>query len=183
MSNWKHVTLDVLASSPEEINKIETALQQPCEELLAWVAKRWGKGPKEVAADVKALVTFKPTRNLLYTEPSIDKDRRFTNSFRHRFTGIVWSHVDLVSENFPEAIFLAEHCDQQASLAGKIVIRAGEEIRSVYDGNEQAQGFAWVLPDIFAPYRAEHDLGVEFGSLWDKWLSGMQRELASLKAH
>jgi hypothetical protein len=31
--------LDVLASSPEEINQIERALQDPREELLKWVAK------------------------------------------------------------------------------------------------------------------------------------------------
>ena len=35
MSNWIDLRLDVLAASPEEISKIEAALQDPCEELLA----------------------------------------------------------------------------------------------------------------------------------------------------
>src|ERR1035437_367554 len=48
MSNWIDVQLDVLASSPEEINQIERALQEPCEELLALVAKKWEEDPKEI---------------------------------------------------------------------------------------------------------------------------------------
>jgi hypothetical protein len=182
MSNWIDVTLDVLASSPEEINKIEAALQQPCEELLAWVAQKWGGDPKEIAADVKDLVSFDPKSNLRYVNPSVNTARRFENSFKDRCTGIVWSHVYFVSQNFPQAIFLAEYWNIQVSSAGRKVIRAGEEIRYVHDGNQQAQGYDWVLPDIFAPYRAEYELGLEFGSLWDQWLSEMQSELASLKA-
>ena len=84
MSNWIDMTLDVLAASPDEINRIEAALQEPCEELCAWVAKRWEADPKEIAAEVKALVTFKPTRNLGYVHPSVNKARRFYNLFKDR---------------------------------------------------------------------------------------------------
>jgi hypothetical protein len=28
----------------------------------------------------------------------------------------------------------------------------------------------WVLIDIFAPFKTEYELGVEFGSLWQQWL-------------
>lgn len=84
MSNWIDVTLDVLASSPEEINKIDAALQQPCQELLAWVAKRSGEDPREIAAGVKDLVSFEPKRNLGYVHPSVNKARRFENSFKDR---------------------------------------------------------------------------------------------------
>ena len=183
MSNWIDVTMDVLAASPEEINKIEAALQEPCEELLAWVAKKWSADAKEIATDVKALVTFKPTSNLGYDHPSVNKARRFCNSFKERCWGVVWSHVDFVSRDFPEAIFLGEHWNLQASSASRTVIRAGREIRSVYDGSQRAQGYEWVLPNIFAPYQTEYDLGLEFGSLWDQWLSEMQSELASLKPY
>jgi hypothetical protein len=38
MSNWVDVQLDVLAASPDEVNQIERALQNPCDELIAWRA-------------------------------------------------------------------------------------------------------------------------------------------------
>jgi hypothetical protein len=93
------------------------------------------------------------------------------------------SHVDLVSRDFPEAIFHAEHWNLQASSASRTVIRAGEEIRSVYDGSQRVQAYEWVLPNIFAAYLTEYELGLEFGSLWDQWLNEMQSELADLKAY
>ena len=182
MSNWIDLRVDVLASCPDEINRIEAALQEPCEELLAWVAKKWGEDPKEIAADLKALVTFKPTRNLVYTQPSVNQARQFEISFNERYTGIIWSHVYFVSQDYPSAIFLAEHWNLQAGSAGRGVIRAEKEIRSSRDGKQRAQGYEWVLPDIFAPFRNEYELGLEFGSLWDQWLSEMQCELADLKA-
>jgi hypothetical protein len=58
MSNWVDVHLDVLAASPQEINQIERALQEPCDELIAWCAQRSGEDPKEIAAGVKEIVTF-----------------------------------------------------------------------------------------------------------------------------
>jgi hypothetical protein len=70
VGNRIDVTLDVLASSPKEINAIEAALQQPRERLLAYAAKRWREDPKHIAADLKTLVTFKPTRNLGYRHPN-----------------------------------------------------------------------------------------------------------------
>jgi hypothetical protein len=85
------------------------------------------------------------------------------------------SHIVLVSRQFPTAIFLLEYWDDQYSYAGKLVIRAGEEIREVFDGNQQSQACEWVLPDIFAPFRAEYDRDLEFGSLWGQWV----RELAA----
>jgi hypothetical protein len=62
------------------------------------------------------------------------------------------------------------------------VIRAGQEIRSTRDGHQQAQAQEWILPNIFAPYWTEYELGLEFGSLWDQWMSEMQSELADMKA-
>ena len=182
MSNWIDVHLDVLASCPEEINQIERALQEPCEELLVWVAKKWGGDAKEIAADVKTLVTFKPTSNLGYDHPSVNKARRFCNSFKEHYWGVVWSHVDFVSRDFPEAIFLGEHWNLQASSASRRVILSGQEIRSTRDGHQQAQAQEWILPNIFAPYWTEYELGLEFGSLWDQWMSEMQSELADMKA-
>lgn len=180
MSNWVDVHLDVLASSPDEINDIENALQNPCAELIAWRAQRAGVEPAEIAADIKEIVTFKAVRNLRYVHPSVNKARCFESSWKDRSWGLVWSHVDFVSRNFPRAVFLAQYWDDQWSYGGKMVIHAGEEIRSSRDRDHQAQAQEWVLPNIFAPYWAEYELGLEVGSLWDKWLEGMRKELAGL---
>jgi len=58
-------------------------------------------------------------------------------SFKDRFTSIVRSHVDEVSQAFPEAIFLIEYRDMQYSYSGKEVIRAGEIVQSVHDGDHK----------------------------------------------
>jgi hypothetical protein len=180
MGNWVDVQLDVLASSPEEINQIEHALQEPSDELIAWRAQLCGENPQEIAAKVKEIVSFKPIRNLGYIDPSINKARRFECEWKDRFWGLLWSHVHSVSRKFPCAVFLAQYWDDCTSYGGKYVIRAGNKIRSSYDGNQHAQGREWVLPNIFAPFVAEVELGLECGSLWDKWMDDMRLEVASL---
>jgi hypothetical protein len=125
-------------------------------------------------------VSFKPVRNLGYVDPSINKARRFESSWKDKFWGLVWSHIEFVSRDFPSAIFLAQYWDDQMSYGGKVVIHAGDEIRSSYDGDHHAMGRGWALPSIFAPFQAEHDLGLECGSQWDEWMEGMRRQLAVL---
>jgi hypothetical protein len=41
--------------------------------------------------------------------------------------------------------------------------------------------YEWVLPDIFAPFRAEYLSGAEFGTLWDPWLAEMETAVAKLR--
>lgn len=41
MSNWTNFYLDVLAASPDEIQQIEGALQEPSKKLLDWEAGQW----------------------------------------------------------------------------------------------------------------------------------------------
>src|ERR1017187_6479749 len=77
MSNRIHVKLDALASTVEEINKIEPALKKPCEELVTWVAERDGQDPKKIAENLKTLVAFTPTANLGAVDPLL-KDRKST---------------------------------------------------------------------------------------------------------
>lgn len=182
MSNWIHLRLDALAPSVEEINKIEPALRNPCEELVTWVAERDRRDPKKVAENLKTLVAFTPTANLGAVDPLLNTARRFVNDWKDWFSGIVWSHLNFVSRDFPDATFLAEYWEPCSSFSGKKIIKGGLEVRSTRDGNQRAQGYDWVLPDIFAPYRAEYNNGVDFGSLWDQWLSEMRSELAALKA-
>ncbi len=182
MSNWVDFGLDVLAASPEEINQIEASLQEPCDELLCWVAGLVDKRQEEISADVKGLVSFKPDRNLGYIAPSVNKARRSKNFFKDRGWGTVMSHVVLVSAKFPAAVFLLEYWDDQYSYAGKTVIRGGQEIREVRDGNQQSQSCEWVLPNIFAPYRAEYDRELEFGSLWNQWVSELADAVKELRS-
>jgi len=177
MSNWVDLNLDVLASSPEEINEIGRALQQPSDELILWRAQKTGEDPKEIADSIQEIVSFKPIRNLGSICPSVNKARRFENSWKDRFWGLVFSHVNFVSRRFPKAVVLAQYWDDCMSYGGKIVIHAGQEIRSSYDGDHHAQGREWVLPNIFAPFEAEYELGLECGSLWDEWMEGMRRQL------
>ena len=179
MSNWVDMQVDVLASCPDEINKIEVALQQPCEELLAWAAKRGDQRVEDISEDVRLIVRLTPTRNLGRLDPSLNKARRFENEWKDRSWGLVWSHLYFVSEAFPEAIFLVSYWD--TSYAGKSVIRGGREIRHISDRNPQAQGHEWVLLDIFAPYRTEYDIDADFGIFWNAWLIGIDHAVAKLK--
>ena len=182
MSNWIDCDLDVLAGSPAEITQIEAALQEPCDEVVCWFAGLVGKRPEEVSADVKGLVSFKADRNLGYIHPRVNEARRVKNSFKDRHWGTVMSHILLVSEQFPSAIFLMEYWDRCTGYAGQIVVHAGEEVREFCDDNPQAEGQEWVLPHIFAPYWTEWSLGLEFGSLWDKWVSDLASGVGKLRS-
>jgi hypothetical protein len=183
MSNWIGFDLDVLAGSLAEINQIEAALQEPCDELICWFAGLADRREQEVVADVKELVSFKPDRNLGHIDPSVNKARRFKNFSKDPYWwGTVMNHIVLVSKQFPTTIFLLEYWDDQYSYAGKLVIREGEEIREVYDGNQQYQACEWVLPDIFAPFRAEYDRELAFGSLWEQWASEFTAGVGELQS-
>jgi hypothetical protein len=90
--------LDVLASSPAEVNQVERALQEPCEELIAWRAQRARVQPKSIAAGIKEIVMFTPVCNLGYVDPSVNKARRCESEWKDRFSGLV-CHVDTWEES------------------------------------------------------------------------------------
>src|ERR1039458_1933413 len=162
MSNWIDYHLDVLASNPAEINQIAERLKRPSLELANWVAQRSGQPVGKVVENLKDLLAFKTVRNLGYIDNTVNKARTFSISFR-KSIGIVRSHLSEVSEAFPTAIFLLTDYNMQASSAGKVVMRAGVEVEQIHDGSQRAQAIDWVLLDIFAPFIAEYELGVEFG--------------------
>lgn len=182
MSNWIDYKLDVLAGSPAEINQIAERLNHPSADLAAWVAQRNGLPTSAVQEDLKQLLEFKTVKNLGYIAPQVNKARRFSLAFKDRSYGIVNSHLSKVSEAFPTAIFLLEYFDMQASYSGKRVIRGGEIVQEVFDGDQKALGLDWALLDIFAPFRAEY-YGEEhaFGSLWTPWLDAIMAAAKSLK--
>lgn len=182
MSNWIDYNLDVLASSPAEINQIAERLNQPSFALASWTAQRDGQPVSEVAEGLKELLEFKTVKNLGYVHSDVNKARRFSLEFKDRYYGIVDSHLIEVSRAFPEAVFLLEYFDTQASYSGKRVIRAGEVVQEVFDGDQQVQGLDWVLLDIFAPFRAEYyGEEREFGSLWTSWLDAIAAAAKALK--
>jgi hypothetical protein len=43
LSNWIDYYLDVLAASPDELQRVEKALQEPLAKLLACDTGRWGQ--------------------------------------------------------------------------------------------------------------------------------------------
>lgn len=182
MSNWIDYNLDVLAGSPAEINQIAERLNQPSSELANWIAERDGQPVSAVGEGLKELLGFKAVRNLGYVSNDVNKARRFGLAFKSRSYGIVNSHLVEVSEAFPKAVFLLEYFDMQASYSGKRVMRAGEVVREVFDGDQKAQGLDWALLDIFAPFRAEY-YGEEhdFGSLWAPWLDAIMTAAKSLR--
>ncbi len=136
----------------------------------------------EVAEGLKELLEFKTVKNLGYVNKDVNKARRFRLEFKDKSYGIVNSHLIRVSKAFPAAIFLLEYFDTQASYSGKRVIRAGEVVQEVFDGDQQVQGLDWALLDIFAPFRAEYyGEEHEFGSLWTPWLDATVAAAKALK--
>jgi hypothetical protein len=181
MSNFIDYRLDVLATSPEEINRIGNRLKQPSSELLDWVAARHNCKPDEIAQSLAELVRFGHVRDLFILGESVNKARRFKNSFKSRFVGIVDSHVFEVSAEFPNAMVLLEYRDMQASYSGKMVIRAGNVVQEIVDRDQESQAVDWVLLDIFAPFVAEWSEGRAFGSLWSKWVEDAKAALRKLE--
>jgi hypothetical protein len=133
--------LDVLASGPDEISRITSRLNEH---------------------------GYTVVRNLGYIHPSKNKSRRF------HAAGTGWrpaiAPVLIVSEAFPQAIFLLTYYDLCWSYSGECVIYGGREIRGIHDGEQKAQSLDWALLDIFAPFRAEYENNLEVGSLWREWL-------------
>jgi hypothetical protein len=182
MSNWIDYNLDVLASSPDEMNRLAERLNRPSQELTSWVAQRFEQPLAEVAEGLKRLLEFKAVKNLGYLNNSVNKARRFRIAFNDKRYGIVWSHLLEASRAFPAAIFLLEYCDEGVSYAGKQVIRAGEVVHELHDGDRQVQGLDWALLDIFAPFRTEYyGETAEFGSLWLRWLEAVIAAARRLK--
>jgi len=185
MSNWIDCKLDVLASSLNEMNRVAERLNKPSQELASWVAQQTGQPVSEVAEGLPRLLEFKAVKNPDQVYDRNREHRRFSIVFKDtRYGyGIVWSHLFPVSEEFPAAVFLVECRDGGLNYARKRVIRAGEVVQEVFDGERPTQlGGDWALLDIFAPFRTEYYGGVaEFGSLWQPWLEAVIAAARRLK--
>ncbi len=180
MANIIEYRVDVLATSPDEINRIGARLKEPSKGLVDWVAERFQQERTELEEGMRSLVAFEPMANLFAQHESLNKARRFQNSFK-RWVGIVDSHLFEISEDFPAALFMVEFFHQMACYSGKFVIHAGKILCETPDGNHHAQGLDWTLIDIFAPFRAEYELELPFGSLWDEWVSDLIEAAQTLK--
>jgi hypothetical protein len=178
MSNIIHYSLEVLGSSPTEINHIAARLVQPSPELVNRVAETYGKPPGEVDENLKTLLQFEVKGDPCNSRNECD----FALSFKDLFTGIVDGHLEEVSEAAPAAIFLLTYYDMQSSYSGKQVIRAGEVVQQIHDREHKSQGVDWVFLDIFAPFKAEYYAELEFGSLWQQWLNDVRSVTEDLAA-
>jgi len=172
MSEWIDCTLDVLATDPKEINNIANALREPSRDLLVRFTKTWPPDEAEMG-DLREFVGFKAISNLGHLAESVNKARRFRNSFKDHSEGPIYMHLCLVSTAFPNAIFLAHYWNIGWGYSWREVIRNGVTERSVSDGDQPAQAIEWMLLDIFAPYRAEYDRGLPFGSMWNDWVDDL----------
>jgi hypothetical protein len=182
MSNWIDYKIDVLATSPVEINQIAERLNQPSLEVARWIAERDEEPVNDVLEALKRLLAFKTVKNLGVIAEDENKARRFSLAFKDRNYGIVDGHLIELSEAFPNAIFLLEHWDMQASYSGKRVIRAGKTVQEVFDRDQKVQGLDWVLLDVFAPFRAEYyGEEHEFGSLWSSWVEAIVAAAKALR--
>ena len=107
------------------------------------------------------------------------KGEAFKGSCYNNAYDFVWRHLYFVSRDFPTAVFLVDYSSNVGG-RGKVVFHAGDEIRSSFDSNHPHDLLEWVVPNIFAPFETEYELGLEFESLWNKWMVGMRRQLARL---
>jgi hypothetical protein len=53
--------------------------------------------------------------------------------------------------------------------------------RFVWNSHQKAQAIDWMLLDIFAPFRAEYELGQPFGSLWNQWVDDLRTAALGLR--
>jgi len=122
---------------------------------------------------LRELVAFKAVSNLGYVHESVNKARRFQNSFKDHSEDPIYMYLCQVSIAFPSAIFLIDHRNMEWSCAWKKVMRNGVVEQAVGDTEERAQLIEWMLLDIFAPFRAEYENGQPFGSLWNDWVDDL----------
>jgi len=182
MSNWIDYKIDVLATSPVEINQIAERINHSSLELARWIAERDQEPFNDVLEALKKLLAFKTVKNLGVIADDENKARRFSLAFKDKYYGIVDAHLMELSESFPNATILLEYWDMQASYSGKRVMRAGKVVQEVFDGDQQAQGLDWTLLDIFAPFRAEYyGEEHEFGSPWSSWVKAIVAAAKALK--
>jgi hypothetical protein len=171
MANNVDYMLEVLATSPEEINRISTRLKQPLPEWLDWVAKSENYKPESLAKWVS------------FEGPDVGADessRWFKNECYHWNCHIVRSHVFEVSTEFPNAVFLLDVVEMYAFYYSKRVIRAGNIVQRIDDGG-WLNTEEWVLLDIFVPFRNEWESGLPFGSRWANWVGAVKAQLGQLE--
>jgi len=181
MSNTVHYELDVLARNPTEINLIATTLMHVSAQLIHSVAERFGQTVSEIAEALNDLVWFEVVCNLGVVDPSVNKARRFRTHSVDRHRSVIESHLLEVSVGFPRTVFLLTFRDCQYSYSEKWVVRAGKIAQRVQDYCLRGQGMDWALLDIFAPFLAEYDEELEFGSLWNEWVDDVIAAAKDLK--
>src|SRR5271170_5013741 len=101
MSNWIDYKIDVLATSPVEINQIAERINHSSLELARWIAERDQEPFNDVLEALKKLLAFKTVKNLGVIADDENKARRFSLAFKDKYYGIVDAHLMELSESFP----------------------------------------------------------------------------------
>jgi hypothetical protein len=94
---------------------------------------------------------------------------------------VVKDHLRECSAAFPQATLLVEYRSEKYCYAGRMVFHAGRIAVYLSDDLRLAAGFDWTLLDVFAPFRVEGSAGLEFGSLWGRWVEDMRSDLEILR--
>jgi integrase len=132
--------LDVLASSPAEIQQIAERLDRPSAEL-------GNCNPIWPPEQVAELFHWETVAKLDYDHDALNKARRFHISGTRTY-GIVIDHVGEVSEAFPAAIFLLAYSDEMGG-AAKFVFHAGVWMRELEEWNQHSPyPMEWALLDM-----------------------------------
>ena len=183
MANVIYYELKVLSMNPGDLQQISDRLRLPSTELVNSTVSNCtadhcstAKPADEVKQNIQDLVAFEETE--CFDQQGI---REFVNGSKYG-RGLILDHLAEISEQFQNAVFLLEYYDDQLNYSGKIVIHSGTAVAEFEDNYQRTQAMGWVLPDIFTPFRLEHELKLEFGSLWEEWLDDMAAAVQLLKS-
>src|SRR5215470_4297542 len=108
-SSWVDCALDVLATSPKQLDAIANLLQEPSAEFLRWSVLPYWPPPKP--GEIKRyrkLLAFKAVKNLEYAAKGVSKARSFHHSVIHSDDVLIDVYLTQVSTAFPGAIFLLD---------------------------------------------------------------------------
>ena len=150
-------------------------LNEPSKELRAWLCERLQLPRIDGISDV---LDFKIAGNLTIIEAGV---RTFRLTIQDRFRGTVAIHLVEISAAFPTAVFLLE--SEGTGFIRKVVLRGGHWFQDVRSDDPGIQTTSAGILDIFAPYRAEHEARLTFGSLWKRWLDLTEASLQQLKSN
>jgi hypothetical protein len=180
MCNSTTVQLDVLTWSEEEIRQIDVAVRDPSKKVISRIIHPLDDSDQSAVEEVVTSIRLTPINNLGLLDPSGYGGCRFRGIWEEKYLNVGFKHLLAVSGRFGRALFLAHYSDDMTDVGGSKVIHSGRVTRCLVDGTSAVRSPDWARLDITSPFRVEHELGCEYGSLWNLWMRDMREQLASL---